>query len=78
MMRWRRPVIIEVLAWRRGPEAVRGWRRTVEVLPGGRQPPIIVRLGYSPCGGEDEQRGAREEYTHVISVKRARTGEAGT
>ena len=78
MVRRRRPVIIEVLAGWRWSEAMGRRRRAVEVFLRWRRSPVIVRLGYSPCGGEDEHRGAREECTHVISVKCALTGHEGT
>jgi len=77
MMR-RRPVIIELLARWWGSEAMRRWRRPIEVLPGWGRASIIVGLGHSCCGGKDEQRDAREECTHMISVKHALMDHAGT
>lgn len=78
MMVRRRSVIIEVFAGWRGPEAMGRRRRAVEVFRRWRRSPVIVRLGYSPCSGEDEHRGAREECAHVISVKCALTGHEST
>jgi len=67
MMRGRRPVVIEVVAWRR-PEAMRGRRGPVEILLAWRgRPSVIVGLCACPGRRKDEQGGAGEKCAHVVS-----------
>lgn len=68
MMRRRRPIVIEILARGRGPEAMRRRRGPVEILISGRgRPPIIVGLCACPGRRKDKQGGAGEKCAHVVS-----------
>jgi len=78
MWRGRRPVVVEVVA-RRRPEALAGRRGPVVVLAGRRgRSPIVIWLRRSPGRREDEQGGAGEECSHVVSVRRTHRGHAST